>query len=141
MPHMKSTSVKVSPAAEDVVDREHQVQLGLIESLLHGIQAEQAAETLDELQENLDDFTRVHFLSEELLMRLHAYPDYQAHVAEHVTLLDALEAFANARRDGRMEDAIAAVEALRSMIVEHIAEQDARLAAYFKSSGVGPASG
>jgi hemerythrin-like metal-binding protein len=43
-----------------------------------------------EILRRLEDTSNVHFLSEELLMRLDAYEQYGAHVEEHRLLLDQL---------------------------------------------------
>ncbi|HEY5762557.1 MAG TPA: hypothetical protein VIS73_05075, partial [Rhodocyclaceae bacterium] len=67
-----------NPAATDAkyIEREHQVQLRLIQTVEAGL-----AENRDvaESIEALADYSRAHFLSEELLMRQYAYGDYDDH--------------------------------------------------------------
>lgn len=109
----------------DVIDHEHQVQTSLIKSLAAVVDK---GDDPAELTAALTDYSRAHFLSEELLMRLHAYPDYEGHCQDHERLIEALEELATGAPDR---------EALRSMIqgvaaavTRHISTRDRRLSEY-----------
>lgn len=105
------------------IDAEHKVQMRLLVKLREAIAAgEGGRAAADELRERLTDYCRAHFLSEELLMRLHAYPGYDDHVADHEQMLDAL--------DGLTDPA--AIDALTSFLLRHIGERDARFHDYLE---------
>ena len=108
-------------AASDArtIDAEHQIQIQLLNELRRVLREGQAG---DELREQLTDYCRAHFLSEELLMRLHAYPGYDDHVADHEQMIDALEGLTAPEQ----------ADALASLLLRHIGERDATLHAYLE---------
>lgn len=119
----------------EVMDREHRVQIDLLDTLHDAVQQGRPAEQVVEIVDRLLDYSRAHFLSEQLLMRLHAYPDFQAHRDEHDRMVDVLQAM---REDTvGSGSALDAIERLRIDLVGHIAREDAALSLYLKSSGIG----
>ena len=128
-------------SAHDTVDREHQVQTGLLDAWTLAVRNGEPDESQDEILDRLIEFSRVHFLSEQLLMRLHAYGDHDAHVREHEAMLEALEGFRATRREGSRQDALDAADRLRTFLLGHIAGRDRELGDHLKATGVGPAEG
>jgi hemerythrin len=72
------------------IDTEHQLQTRLVASLRDAVEAGRDRAVIAELLRRVEDTAKLHFLSEELLMRLDAYTLYDAHVAEHHRLLEQL---------------------------------------------------
>lgn len=109
-------------AAQDIqtIDSEHQVQIYLLNALRHGVEK---GRDVTEIRQQLTDYCKTHFLSEELLMRLHGYPAFDEHVIDHEQLLDALDGLVG----------IAEVEALSSFLLRHIKQQDAKFHAYLRA--------
>ena len=111
----------MTSAATDArtIDAEHQVQIQLLNELRRVLRDGGDAA---ELRERLTDYCRAHFMSEELLMRLHAYPDYDDHVADHEQMLDALDGLTGAQE----------VDALAAFLLRHIGGRDAKLHGYLE---------
>lgn len=112
------------PAATDnaTIDREHQLQLTLMQALGAAIDGDG---DVDELLAQLADYSRAHFLSEELLMRLYTYPEHDDHVLDHEHMTEWLDEIA-ARRGDR--DAMQrAVSELVSAFRRHIDSRDRKL--------------
>jgi hemerythrin len=107
---------------QEPVDGEHGVQLQLLESLEAALRREGGRADAAELVDRLLVFSDMHFGSEELLMRLHAYPRYGEHVEEHRGLLEQLRAIEARVRLG--DDARALARELRRWVGEHIATHD-----------------
>lgn len=104
------------------VKREHLVQIRLMQALADAVgKGENVARTLAQLSE----YSRAHFLSEELLMRLYDYSDYDTHVLDHERMIhwiDELEA--------KKDDAAAiahAVQEMSAIFMRHIGSCDAAL--------------
>lgn len=70
--------------------------------------------------ERLVEYNRSHFQLEEMLMEEHAYPDLEAHLADHVQLLAATVAMAD----------VAAADACALLLKRHNGDRDARLARF-----------
>jgi len=119
------------------IDMEHLLQVQILASMLEAFAADdwpRASELIGQLQ----DVTEAHFIAEQLLMRLHAYPGYQTHEREHDQLIEELRA---------LEESIVSEEtglplAARSFelwLVHHIHTADKAFAAFLldKHSGAG----
>jgi hemerythrin len=70
--------------------------------------------------ERLMEYNRGHFQLEEMLMEEHAYPDFDAHAADHALLLAATAAMSDA----------AAADACATLLKRHNGDHDARLARF-----------
>lgn len=72
------------------MEAEHHVQFELIRALQDAVTARQDGPTVEAVLERLIDYSEAHFLSEELLMRLASYDDFEAHAEQHRQLLESL---------------------------------------------------
>lgn len=121
-------------AANADTDREHEVQLGLLRALCVAAGENQDVAKVGEILEQLIAYSEVHFTSEELLMRLKSYDDYEDHVEDHVQMLDALRNIAASHAGG--DPALIAGRAadLLDFIGRHIATRDRRFADYVRNN-------
>lgn len=104
------------------INREHQVQIRLMQALAAAVaKGENIAPTLRQLSE----YSRVHFLSEELLMQLYDYPDYGTHVHDHERMLEWLDELEN--RKGEPAAMAHAVQELSAIFLRHIGSCDTSL--------------
>ena len=106
------------------VDVEHQLQIQLVEAIRAAVVARRDGATVSGLLEQLQDASNVHFMSEELLMRLHAWPRYEAHVAAHGRLLDDLATLRRDLETGPSADLMVALDQLQSWLTDHIRGMD-----------------
>ena len=111
----------------DSIEAEHRVQVGMIDALLNADANGLDATAVDEILLRLLEYTRLHFLSEELLMRLHAYEHHDEHVFEHRRMLDQLEEIRNSQQSGQVDEAGMSVQRLRARLLGHIHSHDAEL--------------
>jgi hemerythrin len=107
---------------QEPVDGEHGVQLRLLDALEGALRREGGRAGAAEVVDQLLVFSDMHFGSEELLMRLHAYPRYGEHVEEHRRLLEQLRELEARVRRG--DDARALALDLRRWLAGHIATHD-----------------
>jgi len=125
----------------DTVDREHRVQIGLLDALTAAVKKGRPEPEIREIHRGLLDYSRVHFLSEQLLMRLHAYPDHDRHLADHEEMISALEAFGEALDGDGIETSLPEMDRLRAFLLGHIEGRDRELADHLAARGVGGAAG
>jgi len=105
------------------MDEEHALQLSLLRELVENLDSGDAPAAL-EVFERLDAFTRAHFHAEELLMRLHAYPEAEAHAADHATFVRELQGVRARLADGLDEAAREDADAFARRLLSHIASAD-----------------
>jgi hemerythrin len=118
------------------MDREHSGQLILLNDLKTAVRSGADDSLVYALLNELVEHTNLHFLSEQLAMRLHAYEAYESHLLEHERLLAQVQ---NLQRDLAMGTAAnreGLIEALRSWLVVHIQTADKTLAEYLSSRGL-----
>ena len=115
----------------DEMDREHALELQIVRAIQKALTTDDRSQVPGLLQQ-LEDFTNAHFLGEQLLMRMHAYPGYQAHQDEHDGLMAELVELARSIREGDPADSARQAEKLERWLVTHIQSEDQTLAEYLK---------
>lgn len=115
-------------AANDGTDREHQAQLALLQHLCLALEAGADAATVHQQLDELIDFSEAHFMSEELLMRMKSYDDYEDHQDDHVHMLEVLRDLAAQLASGQSALMATQSRAMLGFISQHIATRDKRLA-------------
>ena len=113
------------------VDAEHRLQIELLDALIAAAQSGRGDDHVDELLQRLRDVSEAHFLSEDLLMRLHAYPEHAEHVAEHEEMTSILDSL----REAISSPDVGRISALRQRFVHHILDKDERLERFLEEPG------
>ncbi len=109
---------------------EHDIQLQLLGAVEQAVRADRRAEDVMSLVDQLIEYTGVHFHSEELMMRLYAYPQYQAHCAEHAELMEQVRAIRASFQEQDRTGLLEKVGALRAWLKRHIDGKDHGLATF-----------
>jgi hemerythrin len=112
------------------MDREHAGQLSLLNDLKAAVRNGADDGLVYALLNELVEHTNLHFLSEQLAMRLHAYEDYESHFIEHERLLTEVRNLKQSLITGTAMEKHSLIEALRSWLVIHIQTADQRLSEY-----------
>lgn len=105
------------------MEAEHHVQVSLLYALRQALSAGQS-ENAQELLERLTAYSKMHFASEQLLMRLYQYDGFAAHVAEHEEMIEALEGLRAGPEAWRW------IDALDASLLRHIRGSDRDLGHY-----------
>jgi methyl-accepting chemotaxis protein/hemerythrin len=123
------------------VDVEHQLQVQLLEALRGAVAGGRDRAVLSSLLQQLEDVSNVHFLSEELLMRLHAWERYEPHTEEHRRLLEELGGLRTRFERGGDEPLGVLLDQLQAWLTGHIRGADRAFADYLARGGLGAAPG
>jgi hemerythrin-like metal-binding protein len=118
---------------------EHQVQLDLLRALQDILARggeDRSAST--GLLKQLLDYSEAHFLSEQLLMRLYAYPAYEEHVQEHERLIGDLRDLSVAWTEGETEAAGNLLARVEDWLLTHMSTTDKVLESYLAEHGPRP---
>lgn len=115
-------------AANAETDREHAVQLGLLQALCEAAKQQRDAASIAEILDQLIAYSEAHFVSEELLMRLKSYDDYEDHVDDHIHMMDTLRSIAAAHGAGHFARVAGKGEEALAFIRNHIDTRDRRFA-------------
>jgi len=129
---LQAASLRV---AEKVVDAEHDVQMQMLDSLAAAIENRGDFASTKLVLEQFIEFSDLHFLSEQLVMRLHSYPGYEAHMEEHTRLMKKLrEIREKVFRDEKILG-LELIKELRAWLLAHMASHDMAFGEFLKLSG------
>jgi len=113
------------------MDREHALEIQIVRELQAALAAGDAAAAAA-LFDRLEEFTNAHFLAEQLLMRLHAYPAYEGHQQEHDRLIAELRDLRRALDGDEPAAPAAAVARLERWLYAHMQSADSALADFLQ---------
>lgn len=123
-------SYGVESAAE--VDTEHQVQTGLVRALCEAVRLGRDRDQVGVILDQLVRYSEVHFMSEQLLMRLCSYPHFDEHVLDHDRMAETLGAIAARHGAGEQSLALDEAQHLLAMLSQHIVSRDQQFSAYYR---------
>lgn len=124
-----------SPDVSDVrgdaaLDAEHRMQVQLLAALRDAAAAGRPAAEQVAIFDRLVEFSKLHFSSEEMLMRLYNYPEFGAHQLFHDEVLARLGALKEACVSGPASSLAHGTQELEAAVVDHIRSADRALAEY-----------
>ena len=115
------------------IDEQHKQLFDCIDRLESAGDERQRELAVYFVMEQLDDYARIHFAVEEIVMRLFDYPGLEAHAAEHRAFAQRLTQLKASELN---EDIHAqAGKFLREWLVEHIQGSDKLYATYLLDNG------
>jgi hemerythrin len=115
------------------MEREHASQLSLLADLKLAVRGGAPDSLVYDLLNKLVEHTDLHFLSEQLAMKLHAYEASESHFLEHQQLLLEVQNLKSGLATGTATDKNSLIEALRSWLIVHIQTADKALAEYLST--------
>jgi len=115
-----------SPATQDSanIDKEHQVQIGMLDAFCALIEDDGPQPKIHEMLIQLTSYSEVHFMSEQLLMRMYGYPDYDDHVHDHETMIEYLNQIKHRHTTGQNNMALETANEMRKFLLGHINSRD-----------------
>lgn len=125
-----STLSEFNRQSDVLIDGEHQIQLDMLSALCNVLQECLPPPGVGEILQKLVAYSAAHFMSEELLMRLNSFDDYEGHVSDHIRLMGELERLAAAHASGDATLVTEGAGAVFNSIRQHIATRDQRLAEF-----------
>ncbi len=118
------------------IDAEHQKLIGLINDLHAAMLEGQGKAVMGKILDGLAAYTVSHFANEEKLMRLHRYPGFERHKAEHDKLTEKVKVLQLNFREGTVIITVHVMTFLQSWLVGHIVGMDKQYAALLRAAGV-----
>jgi hemerythrin len=109
---------------EKTIDAEHDLQMQLLDSLSQSLASSGDSSATRHLLEQFIEFSDMHFLSEQLIMRLHSYPGYEAHFQQHTRLMKKVRDIREDIVQGKTTSSLQLLLELRDWLLNHIATED-----------------
>jgi hemerythrin len=115
------------------IDTEHDLLLGVIRALEKAVDTAPRSH-VEALLQQLSEFTRVHFATEEIMMRLYAYPEFARHQLEHARLVEQIDQVRGEFAQGHVQPTRSFASALHHWFTEHVRSHDVALARYVRET-------
>ncbi len=113
------------------MDREHAVEMQMVHALQAALTAGDRTKAIV-LMDQLEVFANAHFMAEQHLMRLHAYPGFESHEVEHDRLIAELRELSTHVLGHPDAGSRQSVEALERWLLSHIHTEDEALAEFLR---------
>ena len=117
---------------ETTIDAEHELQMQLLDSLTEALERGGDFSPTRYVLEQFIEFSDMHFLSEQLVMRLHGYPGYEAHLEEHTRLMKKAREIREDVFRGEKAPSLQLIHELRDWLLHHIATEDVAFGEFLK---------
>jgi hemerythrin-like metal-binding protein len=134
-PEEQSGWVLAQAEGRSTVEAEHRVEMALLGALEDAVRRDLGPNRINEILTQLIEHTTVHFMSEQMLMRLTAYPGYEAHALEHDQLLEQAQALQDRVDAGHSRPTLAFIESVRTWLTKHIEGQDRSFLSHLEGAG------
>ncbi len=118
------------------IDAQHQNLFRMAAELHAAMTAGQGKPACAKILDRLVQYTASHFAHEERLMRLHAYPAFDAHKAEHDALTKQVLQFQAEFTAGRAAVTVQLLQFLKNWLVQHIKASDQQYAPFLIKKAV-----
>ncbi len=116
------------------IEREHELQIALVDAFERAAGLNERAEAGKILAE-MAELSEQHFLAEELVMRLHQYPAFEEHAAEHVRLIREMNELLRQNAAGTLEVTLELADRLRRTLTNHLRGTDHALTVFMRHEG------
>ncbi|MCK4708461.1 MAG: hemerythrin family protein [Gammaproteobacteria bacterium] len=120
----------------ELIDNDHKTLLKLINELQTATQYKVDKTKIDEIMDQLINYTKYHFDREEFLMRNNNYPDYENHKKLHEDMINKMAECMEKYKsdpDHTIDDALAF---LTDWLIKHIKGNDREYIPYIKNTGL-----
>ncbi len=118
------------------IDEEHKNLVQNLNELYEALKAGTGRETLEKVLSNLVAYTKTHFATEENLMMLYKYPEYEQHKAIHEKMTGNVLKLVGQYRDNTLKSPVEITNFLKDWLTKHIMRTDKKYGPFLKGKGV-----
>jgi len=112
------------------IDDQHKKLVKYLNELFNAMKARKGFDILNEILDGMTKYTVEHFSTEERLMRIYNYPDYDAHIKEHQGLVEEIQALKSDYANRKRTVSIDTMNYLKQWLSNHILGTDKKLGEY-----------
>ena len=120
------------------IDNQHYELIVIYNDLCDAIEARAGVEQTLKILRKLGRYTSVHFATEEALMRMLEYPDYENHKKAHDALISELRQLTRNAVDAPHGVNFQLAYTVKQWLMKHILETDTKFVPHFIARGIKP---
>jgi hemerythrin len=120
------------------IDEQHKMLVSLVNKMHDAIHHRHGSDVVQDILQQLTDYTRIHFAVEESLMRILNYPGYEEHRDIHEELVEHIVDLKNKVATGKTSIGFELMHFLKLWLTRHIMEEDQQYSGFFLATGAQP---
>lgn len=117
------------------IDRQHKVLVGLVNKMHEAIHKRHGSEVVEEILAELANYTVIHFATEESIMGILGYPDYEEHHEIHEDLVQQVVELQKKVASGKTSVSFELLHFLKIWLTKHILNEDMAYSDFFIAAG------
>ncbi|NLT50189.1 MAG: hemerythrin family protein [Ignavibacteria bacterium] len=117
------------------VDEQHEKFVSVANKLYKNLGSEKRWKT-EMLLKELTELTKLHFLTEEKLMKENNYEGFFSHKLEHDRFLNKLVSFTNNFEQGEEEVTMKFLQSVKNWLINHLELNDRKIGVYLNGKGI-----
>ncbi len=118
------------------IDLQHKKLVGMLNHLFEAMQEGKSSRILKTIIDELVEYTKVHFETEEKYFHQFSYAEKEEHIEEHKSFVDTLEKFISDYKAGRIGLSADLLRFLRKWLFAHIMGSDKKYSSLFIQNGL-----
>ncbi len=118
----------------EYIDNQHKELVRIINKLNDAMLQDKGSEEMSGILDDLAEYTKSHFKSEEHLMQKYDYPQTSDHIKEHEKLTKEVKDFAENYRQGKAIITLPVMNFLKDWLNNHILETDKLLGQFLSNT-------
>jgi hemerythrin len=118
------------------IDDQHKKLVEMLNKMHDAILDHRGSAAARPILNEMAEYTRVHFATEESLMRATAYPHYEAHKQQHEDLIAQVQDLQAKLDAGSHAISFELLHFLKGWLTNHIVESDKKYGPYFLKRGI-----
>lgn len=117
----------------EIIDTQHKGLVSTINQLFEAMRTGKTEDQILSILKSLQKYTISHFNTEETMMKKAAYPDFDAHHAQHVAFINQIKTQMDNLEAGKQSVSIELLKFLREWLTQHILKVDKQYVTHIKS--------
>ncbi len=118
------------------IDEQHQKLVDLINRLFDAMSLGKGREVMASVFEELRKYTTNHFFTEEKLMFVYGYSNYEEHKHIHEDLLKQVSELKQKFEKGELKITLEVIDFLKAWLINHIQKEDQQYRQHFAEKGL-----
>lgn len=120
----------------EAIDEQHKKWIDILNNLYDAMKEGKGADKLSETLDSLVEYTKVHFATEEQLLRRNGYPFYEGHKKIHDDMTKEVELLRLRYESGETMLSVDVMQFLKNWLSDHILHTDKNFGQYLNSKGI-----
>ncbi len=120
----------------DTIDSQHKKLIELLNRLYESFIDQSVGQKLEEVINELVDYTNYHFNTEEELFEQVGYSQKEEHIEEHQKFVKELDGFKKDLQEKKSSLTFQLMNFLRNWLINHIALSDQAYVSHFRTKGI-----